>query len=851
MAEVEEAKEDLEQECYSDYEEVEPSLKYGRNIKAQLTSVIFKNSQATCITVNEKFIVLGDFRGQVFVLDHGGNINRQINAHKGPVTCLSVDPDGEYVASCSSQDTSVVIKGLYSMERDMSESYPNNVFSVELGPSFSSQHHYIVGTDRLTYNEKGFFGLKRTLIHSGEGPIWATKWRRNFIAWANALGVKVYHTVTKKLITRIGRGPKAPSPAEYLCHLYWHNDWTLVIGWACSIKICQVRQKSDSDFSALPTYFVEVLNNISLDHFISGIGPQPDNKIVTLGYIPPEEGVPSLPCVRITNFDGAELSLDELSIKGYETCHANSYKISVLNYDHHIYIMSPVDLVIAKPRDLNDRIDWLISKGKYEGALNIVSEAPLTFTPYKFINIGAQYFAHLRDLGEFEECAKNCQKILYIDKVDQPVNEKIRERLEKIKDAWEVEILAFQKYKKLHELCAYIPVKKPRLDSWAYELALSSFLGAGDWKNFEAFLTKWPTDLYRPEAVINYLVKVLNETKLESDDKKLLLKCLGILYEYHEDHVSALIIYIKLSNKRAFEILGRHHRLFQSLSGDDKILKLMKVNVDAAINLFINNTEKIPVSMVASSIKSNRKYYYKYLDRLFEFDPEAGFEYHKDMIELYAEFDTTDGKSKLITFLKESTSYPIDEAYRICQERKLYEAQVYLLTRMGHSVQALSLLIDDIGDIGQAIDFCKEQDDHELWDNLLTKATQSKKSSYITDLLQNIGTHINPKELIARIPNGKKIDNLRDSLVKILCDYKLQIDLSQGCKRVFVSDTVKLSQKLRALGKRAVLVDDDSQCQSCRGMIVNSDASDVVVYFCGHVFHHVCVTKDYCASCHK
>jgi len=313
-------------------------------------------------------------------------------------------------------------------------------------------------------------------------------------------------------------------------------------------------------------------------------------------------------------------------------------------------------------------------------------------------------------------------------------------------------------------------------------------------------------------------------------------------------------LYIKLSDPKAFELISKYD-LFASLEGDGKILRLMKLNEEKAIELYIHNTDKIPVSMVVTSLSKSKKCLHNYLDKLFEVDLIAGADYHKDMIELYAEYDETPEKRKLMRLLKDSTSYPIDKAYEVCEKRKLYEAQVYLLTRMGHSVQALSLLIDEIKDIAKAIDFCKEQDDKDLWDNLLKKATESNKPAFITGLLNNIGTHINPKELIARIPNKQNIPGLRDSLVKILCDYNLQIHLSAGCKKVFVNDTVSLSKKMKRLGRRGISVDDRTDCQCCKEPIIADniyEMRNIMMYFCGHAFHQDCVHQsNRCISCHK
>ncbi len=48
-------------------------------------------------------------------------------------------------------------------------------------------------------------------------------------------------------------------------------------------------------------------------------------------------------------------------------------------------------------------------------------------------------------------------------------------------------------------------------------------------------------------------------------------------------------------------------------------------------------------------------------------------------------------------------------------------------------------------------------------------------AAFITGLLQNIGTHVDPIILIQRIREGMEIPGLRDSLVKILQDYNLQV----------------------------------------------------------------------------
>lgn len=109
------------------------------------------------------------------------------------------------------------------------------------------------------------------------------------------------------------------------------------------------------------------------------------------------------------------------------------------------------------------------------------------------------------------------------------------------------------------------------------------------------------------------------------------------------------------------------------------------------------------------------------------------------------------------------------------------------------------MIMEELEDVDKAIEFAKEQDDAELWEDLISysidkprEASSDSKhlaqhlklslhifffffAAFITGLLNNIGTHVDPILLIKRIKEGMEIPNLRDSLVKILHDYNLQV----------------------------------------------------------------------------
>ncbi|CAB4043512.1 vacuolar sorting-associated 41 homolog, partial [Paramuricea clavata] len=81
--------------------EREPVLKYERIGNA--VSKLFTNDAASCMAVHSKFLALGTHFGIVHILDHQGNhiINKEFPSHTTTVNQISIDNNGDYIASCS------------------------------------------------------------------------------------------------------------------------------------------------------------------------------------------------------------------------------------------------------------------------------------------------------------------------------------------------------------------------------------------------------------------------------------------------------------------------------------------------------------------------------------------------------------------------------------------------------------------------------------------------------------------------------------------------------------------------------------------------------------------------------
>jgi len=218
-------------------------------------------------------------------------------------------------------------------------------------------------------------------------------------------------------------------------------------------------------------------------------------------------------------------------------------------------------------------------------------------------------------------------------------------------------------------------------------------------------------------------------------------------------------------------------------------------------------------------------------------DAHIGSDFHELQVSLYAEYEP----QLLLPFLRQSVHYPLEKAYQICEQRGLYKETVFILGRMGNAEQALSLIIEKIGDVPMAVEFVELQKDEELWGTLINKCKENPK--FIGELLDHIGAHMDPIKLIREIPSGKEIIGLRNRLVKIISDYNLQMSLREGCKEILKADCVNLFEKLFRGLRGGVNVDDNSaRCAACGASVLAAKPeSSVVIFFCSHIYHHRCL----------
>ncbi|KAB1227360.1 hypothetical protein CJ030_MR1G005938 [Morella rubra] len=767
-------------------------------------------------------IALGTQGGAVHILDFLGNQVKEFHAHTAAVNDLSFDMEGEYVGS-SSDDGSIVINSLFTEEK-MKFEYHRPMKAIALDPDYArkTSRRFVTGglAGHLYYNTKKWLGYRDQVLHSGEGPIHAVKWRTSLIAWANDTGVKVYDTADDQRVTFIERPRGSPRPEVLVPHLVWQDDTLLVIGWGTSVKIASIRtnqhRATNGAYRHLPMSSmnqVDIVASFQTSYFISGVAPFGDS-LVVLAYIPGEEdgekefsttiparqGSAQRPEIRIVSWTNDELSTDALPVHGFEHYKAKDYSLAHAPFSGSsyaggqwaagdeplYYIVSPKDVVIAKPRDAEDHITWLLQHGWHEKALAAVEAGQ--GRSELLDEVGSRYLDHLIVERKYAEAASLCPKLLRGSG-----------------SAWERWVFHFAHLRQLPVLVPYIPTDNPRLRDTAYEVALVALATNPSFHELLlSTIRSWPRVIYSALPVISAIEPQLNTSSMTD----VLKEALAQLYIIDGQHEKAFSIYADLMHPEVFDFIDKYN-LHDAIR--EKVVQLMMIDCKRVVPLliqhrdFVTPSEVVPQLLNASNKCDHRYFLHQYLHSLFEVNPHAGRDFHDMQVELYAEYDP----KMLLPFLRSSQHYMLEKAYEICVKRDLLREQVFILGRMGNAKQALAVIIDKLGDIEEAVEFVTIQHDDDLWEELIKQCLH--KPEMVGVLLEHTVGNLDPLYIVNMVPDGLEIPRLRDRLVKIITDYRTETSLRHGCNDILKADCVNLLIKYYKEARHGVYLSTEEE----------------------------------------
>lgn len=733
-------------------EEVEPKLKYVR-LTNDVQTILTKDG-VSYLAAHPKFLCIGTDWGALHLLDYEGNIvnNGQLRPHTVAVNQISIDSRGEFIATCS-DDGNVFVYGLYTAEDAQQVSLGRCVKSVAIDPLYhrsGSYRRFITGDDRLMLHERTFLGrTKSVVLCDVEGAVHNMRWHSRFVAWASNIGLRVYDVVSRCSLGLIKWDKRNNIvPSAYRCNLTWKDGGTLLVGWVDTVRICGVKRRPQR-LRDVPEYIVEPLSMFRIDYFISGIGPLGPGQLVILCYSKEKDGGngamrPQLYVVEAKESKYVELCTDNLSLRGFRDFSCNDYALESLAAENLFVVVSPKDVVVANPCDADDRIEWLAEHGKYAEAMAVVNAPGVVVNRNSRTSVGKRFLDHLLSAGEYADAGQLAAELFGDDK-----------------KLWQEEIFKFAQVHQLRRVSEHLPRGEVTLDPHIYEMVLYEYLKLEP-DGFLRIVKQWSPSLYAVSAVTNALVE-----HLIVDSSPELLEALAILYTHSGKFDKALAAYLKLGHKDVFRLIGEH-RLYPLVH--DTLLDLMRLDSERTIKM-LTDKDTVPVDVAVTKLRGEKAYLYAYLDALEKKDTRtlAKRNLHDELVLLYAEF----ARDKLLPLLKRSDNYPIAKALDVCERLRYYPEQVYLLGRMGNTKDALNLVMSQLGDVEQAIEFCRDQNDAELWHDLIGLSLD--RPDFLAVLLRRIGTYVDPRILIRRIGKHTEVPGLKSALVKMMTDYNLQV----------------------------------------------------------------------------
>eukprot|EP00210_Caulerpa_lentillifera_P007525 g7190.t1 len=809
--------------------ENEPQLKYYR-LDADVTKILNREA-ATCLCVAEKMLALGTDRGSVYLLSCLGDEVQAFHYHNASVQDVCFDEPVETLGSCSS-DGSILVRSLISDEK-FTVRLNRALNTMTFDPKFNFKTNAQIASGgvsgKLTLSSQGWLGSKNTILHSSHGPIHQVKWFSNFIAWTNDQCIRVYNMTSHDYFILMERPQQSCSMESSNCHLYWHPDGTLYISWISSIIIASFPTQDPGSSFGLDS--INIINRFETNDVISGVAPF-GYQLAVLTYIKNKDSTDgsliSRPTIQMFANDHIEISSDNLPITSLNQMSTNEFQMipcyptscikttnywsklgapsgrlpghtsssGVMNTGHSFiqwwcdgeeplyYVLTPKEVFVGVPRGRLDRVEWLLDHYHFNKALSIASVFRNSDTK-SWNKTVDRYLEHLINKMQFNEAAELCPQLLGTDS-----------------DRWEKYVSIFAHENQLSTLSFYIPTQNPTLKSCSYNLVLRSLINQPVCHTqLEQLINRWPPSLYSPGE----LAKEIEIALCNIECNTIILKeVLAEFYILQGFYGRVLELYIELKRSGVFKFILQH-ALFRFLRR--RVVLLISIDELQALELFCNHINEVSSEDVINEVTTQMKttidgntntklhdtlrlWLYKYMDRVITENIFIAPNYHCLLVELYAEYEPI----KLMKFLKSSHQFPLDQAYEICKTRGLIKEMVYILSRMGNPHGALQLIIEELADVPQAIEFVRSQNEDTLWDSLIDWAVS--KASTTGDLLDHAGGHIDPLRLISKIPKNMEIWNLRNRLCRIIADYRTQTRLQEGCDNILKSDCVHMESQL-------------------------------------------------------
>eukprot|EP01052_Picozoa_sp_SAG31_P006369 SAG31_NODE_292_length_18283_cov_10.859859_12_plen_1118_part_00 len=397
------------------------------------------------------------------------------------------------------------------------------------------------------------------------------------------------------------------------------------------------------------------------------------------------------------------------------------------------YIMGPHEVVMAKPSDEGDRIEYLLQSGAVTEALELAEQNRRRLRWSDWLAVVDAHLTALVQPGpkqDFAEAAREANRLLRCRPGDS---------LPRL--AWEKWAWVFVAAGQLPHLLEFLPIERGpgRLSPEIYEMALAVVvrdgIAAPDADSLlppgilRKLIQTWPAELYSAKAVTMVVLKELrhelgSRRKLpppvsprnsSGNARKLeLMEVLVLLLRRTGDFRQALDMQVALathadsSTDRLMQVfeLVEQHGLWGALLG--RLWPLLEVDAVRTVKYLTRHTpERLVLAEVVSILKqipAMKLALIDYLKDMNKKDATLTVDYHDFLLEKMVENSPGD----VLPFLKRSVSFNVENALELCKAKggSLNKAVVHLLSRLGKHKESLDIIFDQMGNFVRVLSMC-------------------------------------------------------------------------------------------------------------------------------------------------
>ncbi|KAL7310879.1 Vacuolar morphogenesis protein 6 [Mucor circinelloides] len=382
------------------------------------------------------------------------------------------------------------------------------------------------------------------------------------------------------------------------------------------------------------------------------------------------------------------------------------------------------------------------------------------------------------------------------------------------------------------------------------------------------------------DALVGPLLRVQNHCDVEEcenilmDKKK--YKELVDLYNCKGLHARALDLLEKLGKQPDGPLRGvlPTIRYLQKLGLDhfDLVLQysrwVLEKDPKHGMDIFIDDlteVETFPREKVLHHLESiSSDLAIQYLEYIIEELHDESTEFHNRLVIAYLDKINSDKqgvdkenaianvRSRLISFLTDSSCYKAEKILSRLPIDDLFEERAILLSRIGQHDQALDIYVYKLENYVMAEEYCTKvyQEDpvkgEKMYLTLLKVYLQPPSNQQkpliepALDLLAHHGSHIDASQVLAILPSSTRLFGLFPFFEKYIRETNKNRNMDLVVKNLLKAEQIQVEEQLMFYRSRAVKITEDRMCPQCNKRIGNSVFA---VFPNGVVVHYSCKEK--------